>query len=145
MRSIKTRGGLTRGRGLTEQQTTVWLLSTPACSQVNHAMQQVSGVCYDGSEQHKEVSNSRTNKDYEDTVMVMQYILPRSPFCPMKELINIHTGEVADRNVNADEGYVIGLKIIESMTGVDIDKFIIKKKDRAVVMKSESSIKTDNE
>ena len=144
MRSIKTRGGLTRERGMTEQQTTVWLLSTPACSQVNHAMQQVSGVCYDGSEQHKEVSNSRTNKDYEDAVMVMQYVLPRSPFCPMKELINIHTG-VADRNVNADEGYEIGLKIIESMTGVDIDKFIIKKKDRDVVMKSESSNKIDNE
>ena len=145
MWSIKTRGGLTRRQGMREQQRAERLLSTPGCSQVNHAMQQVSGVCYDGSEQHKEVSNSRTNKDYEDTVMVMQYILPRSPFCPMKELINIHTGEVADRNVNADEGYVIGLKIIESMTGVDIDKFIIKKKDRAVVMKSESSIKTDNE
>ena len=42
----------------------------------------------------------------------------------MKELINIHTGEVTGRNVDADEGYKIGLKIIESMTGVDIDKFI---------------------
>ena len=63
----------------------------------------------------------------------------------MKELINIHTGEVADRNVNADEGYKIGLKIIELMTGVDIDKFIFKKKDRAVIMKSDSSIKIDNE
>ena len=67
-----------------------------------------SRVCYDGSEQHKEVSNSRTNKDYEELVMVMQYILPRSPFCPMKELLNIHTGEVADRN--DDEVYKIGLK-----------------------------------
>ena len=119
-----------------EQQRTVWPLYTPACSQVNHAMQQVSGVCSDGSEQHKEVSNSHTNKDYEDAVMVIQYILPRNPFCPMKELIKIHTGEVADRNVNADEGYKIGLKIIESMTGADIDKFIFKKKDRAVSMKS---------
>ena len=76
MQSIKTHGGLTRGRGMTENQRTVWLLSTPACSQVNHAMQQVSGVFYDGSEQHKEVSNSHTNKDYKDAVMVMQYILP---------------------------------------------------------------------
>ena len=141
MRSIKTLGGLIRGRGMTEQQRTVWFLSTPACSQ----MQQVSGVCYDGSEQHKEVSNSLTNKDYENALMVMQYILPRSPFCPMKELINIHTGEVADRNVNADEGYKIGLKMTESLTGVDIDKFIFKQKDRPVIMKSESSIKTDNE
>ena len=108
MRSIKARGERTRGRGVRKQKRTVWLLSTPACSQVNHAMQQVPRVCYDGSEQHKEVSNSRTNKDYEELVMVMQYILPRSPFCPMKELLNIHTGEVADRN--DDEGYKIGLK-----------------------------------
>ena len=75
----------------------------------------------------------------------MQYILPRGPFCPMKELINIHTGEEADRNVNADEGYKIGLKIIESMTGDGTDKFIFKMKDQTVNMKSELSIKTDNE
>ena len=145
MWSIKTRGGLTRRQGMTEQQRAERLLSTPGCSQVNHAMQQVSGVCYDGSEQHKEVSNSCTNKDYGDAVIVMQYILPQSPFCPMKELINIHIREVADRNVNANEGYNIGLKIIESMTGVDINKFVFKKKDRAVIIKSESSIKIDNE
>ena len=63
----------------------------------------------------------------------------------MKELINIHTREVAGRNVDADEGYKIGLKITESMTGVDTDKFIFKKKDQDVIMKSESSIKIDNE
>ena len=146
MWSIKTPSELTRGQEMTNQQITVWLLSTPACSQANHAMQQVSGLCYDGSEQHREVSNSRTNQDYEDSVMVLQYILPRSPFCPIKELINIHTGKVANRNVNTDGGYKIGLKITESMTGVNIDKFIFKKKDRTVInMKSESSIKLDNE
>ena len=55
----------------------------------------------------------------------------------MKELINIHTSQIAERNVNADEVYKIGLNIIKSMTGVDIDKFIFKKKDQAVIMKSE--------
>ena len=63
----------------------------------------------------------------------------------MKELINIHTSQIAERNVNADEVYKIGLNIIKSMTGVDIDKFIFKKKDQAVIMKSESPIKIDNE
>ena len=77
--------------------------------------------------------------------MVMQYILPRSPFYPMKELINIHTREVADRNVNVGEGYKIGLKIIESMTLADFDKLIFKKKNRAVIIKSEASMKIDNE
>ena len=63
----------------------------------------------------------------------------------MKELININTSQIAERNVNADEVYKIGLNIIKSMTGVDIDKFIFKKKDQAVIMKSESPIKIDNE
>ena len=60
MRTKKTHGGLVRARGMTEHQITVWLLSNPAYSQVNHAMEQMSGVCYDENKQHKEVSNSRT-------------------------------------------------------------------------------------
>ena len=80
MRSIKTRGVLARVRGLTEQRRTVRFLSTPACSQVNHEMQHVPGVCYDGSERHKEVSDFRTNKYHKDGVMVMQYILPQVHF-----------------------------------------------------------------
>ena len=39
MRSVKSRGGLTRGRGMTEIERLVWLLSMPACAQVNNAMQ----------------------------------------------------------------------------------------------------------
>ena len=31
MRSMKTCGGLTRGRGMTEQQPLIWLLSMPVC------------------------------------------------------------------------------------------------------------------
>ena len=32
MRSMKTSGGLTRGRGMTEQQRLIWLLSMPVCT-----------------------------------------------------------------------------------------------------------------
>ena len=41
MRSMKTSGGLTRGRGMTEQQRLLWLLSMPACAEVNQAMQEL--------------------------------------------------------------------------------------------------------
>ena len=40
MRSIKTTGGLTRGRGMTDIQLLVWLLSMPACADVSHSMQE---------------------------------------------------------------------------------------------------------
>ena len=44
MRSMKTSGGLTRGRGMTEQKRLTWLLSMPACAEVNLAMQELTGV-----------------------------------------------------------------------------------------------------
>ena len=40
MRSMKTNGGLTRGRGMTEQQRLI-SLSMPACGEVNRAMQEL--------------------------------------------------------------------------------------------------------
>ena len=43
MGSLKTSGGLTRGRGLTEQQRLIWLLSMPACAKTNHIMQELTG------------------------------------------------------------------------------------------------------
>ena len=44
MRSLKTSGGLTRGRGMTEQQRTIWTLAMPKCAEINHTMQELSGV-----------------------------------------------------------------------------------------------------
>ena len=46
MRSMKTCGGLTRGRGMTETQRLVWLIAHPVCAEVNNAMQQLTGVQY---------------------------------------------------------------------------------------------------
>ena len=37
MRSLKTTGGLTRGRGMTETQRLVWCLARHACAEVNSA------------------------------------------------------------------------------------------------------------
>ena len=44
MRSLKTSGGLTRGRGFREQQRLIWLLSMLACAETNRAMQELTGV-----------------------------------------------------------------------------------------------------
>lgn len=46
MRSMKMSGGLTRGRGMTEQQWLVWLLSMPVCAEMNYAMLDLTGVSY---------------------------------------------------------------------------------------------------
>ena len=46
MRSVKMNGGLTQGKGLSETQRLVWLMSMPACAEVNDATQTLTGVRY---------------------------------------------------------------------------------------------------
>ena len=41
MRNLKTSGGLTRGRGMTENQRLLWLLSMPSCAEINFTMQEL--------------------------------------------------------------------------------------------------------
>ena len=61
MRSLKTSGGLTRGRGMTENQRPLWLLSRPACAEVNQAMQELTGVNYNTGEQNKDMTGGKTS------------------------------------------------------------------------------------
>ena len=44
MRSVKSTGGMPRGRGMSELQRTVWFLLMPACAEMNTAMQQLTSV-----------------------------------------------------------------------------------------------------
>jgi len=46
MRFLKTTGGLTRGRGVTESQRTLWLLSMPASAAMNRSLQEFSDMNY---------------------------------------------------------------------------------------------------
>ena len=38
MRHLKSRGGLTRGRGVTDAQSATWVMSAPIVSEINSAM-----------------------------------------------------------------------------------------------------------
>lgn len=59
MRSIKSQIGLTRGRGIAENQRLVWINSMPECVDIRNAMEDLVGLHYETSEQHKDVGLSR--------------------------------------------------------------------------------------
>ena len=67
MRSIKTNGGLTRRKGFGELQRTVWTLAMPACASINLAIQNLTRVSYNTSDQHREASESRKARDAKDS------------------------------------------------------------------------------
>ena len=117
MRSLKTCGGLTRGRGLTEQQRLIWLLSMPACAETNHIMQELTGVQFNSGEQNKDMSKARQTRDMKDTVTILKALATHNPFSldTDSNLRNIMNGVNADSNVNADTAKIVGEKILSSM------------------------------
>ena len=58
--------GLMRGHGMREIQCQVWLLSMPNCTNVSHSLQELTGVCFNTSEQHKDSTPSQIKHDTED-------------------------------------------------------------------------------
>ena len=103
MHSVKMCGGLTRGRGMSESQRRIWLLSMPVCADVNNAMQNLTGVMYHTSDQHKDTTKARQERDYKDTNKLVTYLSQRNPFSPDPSLRSITTGVVAGKDANADK------------------------------------------
>ena len=146
MRSLKTTGGLTRGRGMSEAQRTLWLLSMPACAEMNHAMQNFSGTNYATSEQHQDASLSRRNRDSHDVKQVVDFLEARSPFEEVDtSLRNIETGVTADKRVNVDMALDIGKSIIHNMVGQPVEEYVHKRKDQAVPLSDGTSVKINDD
>ena len=145
MRSMKTSGGLTRGRGMTDVQRTLWLLGSPICASFNESIQCLTGVQFHTSEQHKEVGGTRLKKDYADAAALTNYLVERSPFTKSEELFCLETGEVADCNVNTFEAKQIGEQILAKMVDIPVLQYKYTKKDQVVIMKTKSSVTIDDE
>ena len=80
MRLLNTSGGLTRGTGMTEEQRSLWTMSTPITSQYNHAMQEFNELFYTTSEQHKEATQARVQRDSSDLEKLNTSLAVYSPF-----------------------------------------------------------------
>lgn len=134
MRSLKSVGGLTHGRGMTESLRAVWVLSMPVSSQVNECMQELTGLTYSTRDQHRDESQSRMCKDATDMKMIIEFLHSCEPFRKGKPLINIVNGMTAAESINVDEAKDIGNQILSKMAGNTADTHTFSKKDKAVTM-----------
>ena len=114
MRSVKTTGGLTRGRGMSESQRSSWLLSTPICAEVNMALQDYTSVQYGTSNQHKEQRAAQQARDTDGMHKLICYLSSKDPFGNDPTLHSIATGIIftAGDSVNADQAASVGRKIL---------------------------------
>ena len=77
MRTIKSRGGLTRGRGMSESVRMLWIYSMHKCSQVHESMTMLQHTT---SDQHVEMGKSRVQGDIEKLTKISQWFDIYDPF-----------------------------------------------------------------
>ena len=126
---MKTSGGLTtRGRGMTQTQRLVWLMAHTVCAEVNNAMQQLTGVQYNTSEQHKDLTTARQGIYIADSCELLECLESRNPFSDNCSLRSIATGTNAGISVNVDTAKDVGEKILTSMSQQKVLQHSFKKK-----------------
>ena len=147
MGNVKAVGGLTRGRGFEQSTSVVWLLSTPACAEVNRAMREVTSL-HDNSVQnvHKDRSAARMHRDAKDVQNILHYFSERKPFCKEStELRSLSSGVIADKPVNVDIAESVGQAIVQSMHGKSVAEFKFCKKNQVITLASSTYITVERE
>ena len=143
--SIKSRGGLTEGRGMTESVRHLWVLSLNYMASIHEAMMQLSKAQIVSSEQHAELGTSRRKQDYEDCEKLLAWLTTKNPFLVSDpKLLSLSNGLVSvvgQDDVNCDKTEEIGQSIQSGLDGANITDASIKRKD---AMKPLQSLIEDN-
>jgi hypothetical protein len=145
MGSVKSVGGLTRGRGFKESTSLIWLLSMPACGEVHKAMQDVTGLSSPG-ETHKDLTQARLKRDARDLQSIIDYLEERKPFTHnCKDLRSLSSGVIAEGSVNVDSAETVGAAILLSMEGLSVSKHKFTKKQQVNNLASSVYVSVDGE
>lgn len=101
----------------------------PSCSKVHESMQNLTRLVYTTSDQHKESSPARQERDRKDTQTLLLFLTDMNPFEGDTSLRSISSGVVAHDKVNVDKAKEIVVAIMQSMTNVDALTYTFLKKD----------------
>ena len=105
-RAIKSSGGLTRGRDMSETTRNLWVGTLHECGAIHESTQKLTKHHFESREQHCESGESRQKRDTKDVKVLKEQLNQFNLFdLQDSRLQNIFTGISADNNdgVNCDQ------------------------------------------
>ncbi|KAJ8874679.1 hypothetical protein PR048_025545 [Dryococelus australis] len=116
MLALKTEGGLTRGRGITESTLAYFVAAFPVCLKLCNALEELSDIKAGSSEQHVELRDSRRTRDARDVAILLSWLKEHSP-CDVDCLQSLASGIVGYDSINCDQAEYVGLGAIKCIIG----------------------------
>lgn len=139
MRSMKTEGGLTRGRGFSDDTVMRWILCAPVSTDIATAVEDFAGISSGTSEQHKDLRDSSMKRDANDREKFMNWIKQHNPFTVSGNLVSISSGVVGDNTVTCDLAVEKGTDSMATLMGKTFHEVVIPRKARVVPLASMTS------
>jgi len=130
MRSLKSHGGLTHGRGLTESVRLTWIHSMHSCADIHCAMTKLTQLPHTSTDQHREMGTTRAKRDGADMSKILAWFEVKDPFSRADgRLCCISTGVTAVEGdgINCDMAEEVGASLQKQMDGVGFLDVVLKK------------------
>nr|XP_018912013.1 PREDICTED: uncharacterized protein LOC109040498 [Bemisia tabaci] len=121
MKSMKSQGGVTRGRGVSENVLSTWILGTVYLQNVCNTVEEFCNVSYETSEQHKDFRGSRIDRDKKDVQKILTWLDQHPPFPKVPEIKSLSTGIVGNSSINCHLAQEIGLKGFKQIVDLELD------------------------
>uniref|UniRef100_A0A6P7H5E5 Uncharacterized protein LOC114347235 n=1 Tax=Diabrotica virgifera virgifera TaxID=50390 RepID=A0A6P7H5E5_DIAVI len=145
MRSMKTKGGLTHGSGISDSVLSKWILTMPTSVTISDLIQSFCKVSFASSEQHIDARASRIKRDTEDLKKLINFFSKWDPFAQSEVLASLTNGIVGDESINCHKALSIGMQIMSKNIGTSIADLKFQRKDRVVTLKQATASKKVND
>ena len=115
---LKTSGGLTRGRGMTDSTRNQWVSTSHEFANIHDKMTQFTKTHISTSEQHVYLSPARVSRDTADCLKVYNWFHEHNPFTQSDErLKSLSMGVIGD-GLNCLQAEQIGREIHKKLDNV---------------------------
>jgi len=139
MRMMKTRGGVTRGRGYTDSVLAKFTLGMPVMHSVSEAIERFTGVLSSSTEQHVDLRPSRISKDNKDSEKLRKWLSEHPPFPDLDKIVSLGTGIVGGADINCHNALEVGTAGMKDIVGKTFAELSFSRKKRVMPLSTVSS------
>ncbi|KAG1706167.1 Carcinine transporter [Nymphon striatum] len=131
MRMLKSAGGMTHGREITESTLTNWVHSFPFTIPICKSIEQFTNINCTSSYQHRDLNAGSESKDKRDHETFYMWLSAHSPFVyTCESVVCLSTGMVAGKIVNCDNAFEVGCIAASDMTNGNFSDVKLKRNDK---------------
>lgn len=137
MRTMKCAGGLTHGRGFTDNILAKWILSMPLVQKVEDCLDSFCDLDDNIDTMHKDSTNARMKRDGQDLTKLKEWFEDHPPFTHEGEnsIVSLSTGLVGDtKDINCHKAFEIGQAVLTKKSGIPFSDLTYSRKERVVTL-----------